>query len=309
MTAVPAIEVGGSHVSAALVDTERLQILAGSRTREPLDADGPAEAILGSILRCADRLEVARAATWGAAVPGPFDFAAGVGRYQGVAKFASLDGVDVGRALLARLPPGSRIVFLNDADAFVIGEWAAGAAMGHDRVVGITLGTGIGSGFLAGGHIVDSGPDVPPDGEVHFLTIDGRPLEDIVSRRAIIAKYAKLAAARAGDPLPDVREIADRARVGDEQARRAIREPLLALGRALTPWLKRFGATALVVGGAMSGSWDLVEPAIRSGLEAYVVLSPSGRPEDAALIGAAVYAVDNPERAAPTEASPSRVGG
>ncbi len=298
MTTVPAIEIGGTHVSAALVDLAQRRVVAGSRIREPLDAHAPAGAILGSVLHCAGRLGVSRGATWAAAVPGPFDFAAGVGRYEGVAKFASLNGVDVGGALRAGLPGDSRIVFVNDADAFVIGEWAAGAAMGHDRVVGITLGTGIGSGFLAAGRIVEGGPDVPPDGEVHFLSIDDRPLEDVVSRRAIIARYAALAGARDGQPVPDVREIAALARDGDgdgdQDARRAIEEPLGALGRALDPWLERFGATAVVIGGAIAASWDLVEPAFRDGIGSAIAVLRARLPDDAALIGAALYAAREP---------------
>jgi glucokinase len=291
---VPAIEIGGTHVTAALVDLAQRRVVAGSRNREPLDANGPAGVILGSVLHCARRLGVSRGATWGAAVPGPFDFAAGVGRYEGVAKLASLNGVDVGRALRAGLPDDSRIVFLNDADAFVIGEWAAGAAMGHDRVVGITLGTGIGSGFLAGGRIVEGGPDVPPGGEVHFLSIDDRPLEDVVSRRAIIARYAALTGARDGEPVPDVREIAALARGGDPDARRAIQEPLQALGRALDPWLGRFGTTAVVIGGAIAGSWDLVEPPFRDGIGSAIAVLRARLPDDAALIGAAQYAAREP---------------
>ncbi len=294
MTTVPAIEIGGTHVSAALVDLAQRRVVTGSRIREPLDASGPAGAILGSVLHCAGRLGVSRGATWGAAVPGPFDFAAGVGRYEGVAKFASLNGVDVGRALRAGLPGNSRIVFLNDADAFVIGEWAAGAAMGFERVVGITLGTGIGSGFLAAGRIVEGGPDVPPDGEVHFLSIDDRPLEDVVSRRAIIARYVALAGTRDGEPVADVREIAALARDGDQDARRAIEEPLRALGRALDPWLERFGATAVVIGGAIAASWDFVEPAFRDGIGSAIAVLRARLPDDAGLIGAALYAAREP---------------
>jgi glucokinase len=38
--------------------------------------------------------------------------------------------------------------FVNDAHAFLLGEAAVGAAAGHHRTVGITLGTRVGSAFL-----------------------------------------------------------------------------------------------------------------------------------------------------------------
>lgn len=290
MDVVPALEIGGTHVAGAMVDLAARRLVAGTRVRHQLDANGTAESILATILECAGLLGGVPDATWGIAIPGPFDFEAGIGRYEGVAKFGALRGVDVGRHLLDGLPAGSRVVFLNDADAFLVGEWAAGAAIGHERAVGITLGTGVGSGFLADGRIVTTGPDVPLDGEVHFLTIDGRPLEDTVSRRAIIAAYERLAA-RAGLASPlDVVDIAERARHGEAAALAAIDGPLRALGRALTPWLERFRATALVVGGSIARSWDLVEPPLRAEVPKGVVIVPARLPDDAGLIGAAINA-------------------
>jgi glucokinase len=287
---VPALEIGGTHVAGAMVDVAARRVVAGTRIRHHLDANGTAESIISTILECAVLLPGSPDAAWGIAIPGPFDFKAGIGKYEGVAKFGALHGVDVGRRLLDGLPAGSRIVFLNDADAFLIGEWAAGAAVGHQRAVGITLGTGIGSGFIADGQIVTTGPDVPLDGEVHFLTIDGRPLEDTVSRRAIIAAYRRLASS-AGSKTPlDVVDIAERARHGDAAARAAIDGPLKALGRALTPWLERFRATALVVGGSIAGSWDLVEPALRAEVPEAIEIVPARLPDEAGLIGAAINA-------------------
>lgn len=293
MRAVPALEIGGTHVAGAIIDVDAPAVVTGTRTRLPLDADGPAASIVATILACAGRLgDLPVGAIWGIAIPGPFDYARGIGSFEGVAKFGALDGVDVGRSLLDGLPGSTRIVFLNDADAFLIGEWAAGAGVGHARLAGITLGTGIGSAFLADGRIVNTGPDVPPNGEVHLLSIDGRPLEDTVSRRAIVAAYAHLADETGGAPTPDVVEIAARARRGEVAARAAIEGPLRALGAVLAPWLARVGASALVVGGSMAGSWDLVEPPLRAGLDLPIEVHRARLPDEAGLIGAALHAVD-----------------
>ena len=304
MPAVPALEIGGTHVAGAMVDLGRSVVVDGTRIRLSLDADGTAESIVATILECADRLAATPGSTWGVAIPAPFDYVTGTGGFEGVAKFGSLRGVNVGRRLLDGLPTDSSVVFLNDADAFLMGERAAGAAVGYARVAGITLGTGIGSAFLADGRIVSAGPDVPPEGEVHLLLIDDRPLEDTVSRRAIVAAYERLSGSAGSEPTPDVREIADLARHGDAAARAAIDGPLEKLGHALAPWLERFGATALVVGGSMAGSWDLVEPALRTGIPNRVALLRARLPDEAALIGAALHAT-----AGATLAGSSSAGG
>jgi glucokinase len=114
--------------------------------------------------------------------------------------------------------------------------------------------------------------------------LHGRPLEESVSRRAILARYA--------DPGADVREVAARARAGERRARQVLDEAFHGLGGALGPHCRAFGATLLVVGGAMAASWDLVGPALRAGLgHTPVAVQPCGLGEDAALIGAAHAAV------------------
>jgi glucokinase len=254
---IPVLEIGGTHVTAALVDLRDGRVT--SRTREPLDADGDAQDILGIVRHCADGLSVPPGARWGVAVPGPFDYARGIALFKGVGKFDALYGMDVRAALLGglRQRPGD-VVFLNDAHAFLTGEWSAGTVRGHRRAVGITLGTGVGSAFLADGRIRDNGPGVPPEGRMDLTEIGGRPLEDTVSRRAILARY--------GDPTADVHDIAGRARAGEERAQRVLDDVFTGLGVVLGPRLVDFGATALVVGGSIARSWDLVAPALSTGL-------------------------------------------
>ncbi|MEV2191950.1 ROK family protein [Streptomyces phaeochromogenes] len=254
---IPVLEIGGTHVTAALVDLHDGRVT--SRTRKPLDADGDAEDILATVRRCADGLSVPPGARWGVAVPGPFDYARGVALFRGVGKFDALYGMDVRAAFLDGLRQRpSDVVFLNDAHAFLTGEWFAGTVRGHRRAVGITLGTGVGSAFLADGRICESGPGIPPEGRMDLTVIDGRPLEDIVSRRAILARY--------GDPAADVHDIAGRARAGEARAKCVLDSVFTRLGVVLGPRMVDFRATALVVGGSMARSWDLVAPALSTGL-------------------------------------------
>ncbi|MEP6649221.1 MAG: ROK family protein [Lapillicoccus sp.] len=291
----PVLDVGGTHVTAALVDLGFGRVVPGTTRRSSLDGAAPAHVLLDVIVRCGRDLAAPAETAWGVAVPGPFDYAEGIARFEGVGKFDALNGVDIG-AVLRRELPGvpSTVVFVNDAIAFSIGEWAFGAGEGHDRMVGITLGTGVGSGFLDDGVPVASGPQVPPDGEVYQLRIDGRPLEDTVSRRALLREYARL---RPDSPCTDVRDIADRAYAGDPAADEVLRTAFTRLGLALAPWLSRFGATALVVGGSMSRSWDRVHPSLTAGIQAspdhgpdlHVV--PARDSEMSALLGAAWRAV------------------
>ncbi|MFC8125839.1 ROK family protein [Streptomyces sp. NPDC057302] len=277
------LEIGGTHVTAALVDPLRTRVRR--RVRRPLDARGDAEHVLGAIVRCAGELQVPAGQVWAVAVPGPFDHEKGIARFEGVGKFDDLYGIDVRAVLLDGVwPRPADVVFLNDAHAFSLGEWRAGASAGHRRCVGITLGTGVGSAFLADGVACRDGPGVPPEGRVDLLRRCGAPLEHSVSRRAILARY--------GDRDADVRDIAVRAREGERWAGQVLAEALAALGTVLAPCVRDFGASAVVVGGAMALSWDLVGPALRVGLgDTPVRPRPGTLGATAALIGAAEYAM------------------
>jgi glucokinase len=260
---------------------------------------------LRAIAAAIETLGPLRGRTLTIAMPDPFDYEAGIGRFRGVAKFDALNGVNVRQALLDTLAePPDAIEFLNDAVAFGIGEWVSGAIQGCERALAITLGTGVGSAFIDKGHPVASGDAVPPHGTVHRLEVDGQPLEDLVSRRAIISAYrryqgdstasaspASSAASASSAGELDVRHIAERADDGDAAALRALQEPCRILGSALAPWIDRFGAEALVIGGGITASWPLLAPPLREGLGSDVRVVRSRDPEESAEVGAAWHTV------------------
>ena len=154
----------------------------------------------------------------------------------------------------------------------------------------ITLGTGVGSGFIAGGALITAGPEVPVDGNIHTEQWDGRPLERTVSREAIRRTFA---AARGG--TADVEEITRLARAGDECAGRVLREAMVVLGNVLARWVGRFCPDAVVVGGSMSRSWDVLSPGLLAGLAQSNVHGPHPSPaqlvDTAPLVGAAIIAI------------------
>ncbi|MFJ8857595.1 ROK family protein [Streptomyces sp. NPDC102451] len=313
MTTVPVLEIGGTHVTGALVDMTAGAPVAGSVVRRPVSAGAGAPEILDAFAEAARHTGAPDGACWGVAVPGPFDYATGIGGFRGIGKFESLHGVDVGAELRARLPRPRALSFLNDADAFAVGEYHCGAAAGRERAVCITLGTGVGSSFLHAGRPVAEGADVPPEGRAHRISVDGLPLEEVVSRQAIRARYARSAGIDVPAAVPDVSAIAALARGGDPHAAATVSTCFDALGRALAPWCAAFRPEVMVVGGSMAASWDLIGPALRAGLTtgargagpdaasvvASMVLCTARRPDDAPLIGAARWALRQAEAGRP----------
>ncbi|GIJ70983.1 ROK family protein [Virgisporangium ochraceum] len=284
ITRVGAFDVGGTHIRGVQVDTAGWRVVPSTAAEFSLPADGSARDLLDGIADCV------RAVTTDGpvaiALPAPFDYATGIARYHGVAKFDALNGVDVGAGLRARGVTGP-IGFTPDAHAFLRGEAIAGAAAGYDRAMGVTLGTGVGSAFLADGAMVADGPLVPPESRIDLTTVDGAPLEETVSRRALLRAW--------GSPTGDVADLARLARAGAPAEVEVLRHAFEALGRALAPWVTGFRPGVVVFGGGMSGAWDLIEPPVRAGLAAAGVtavphLVRAASAHDAPLLGAAWHA-------------------
>ncbi|MET4782630.1 ROK family protein [Glaciihabitans sp. UYNi722] len=290
------MDVGGSHANAALVAIKGQHATILRREDNPLDSSGNTEQILQAITAPALALQsdvAASEATWAIALPAPFDYERGTGTFEGVGKFGSIAGVDLRGAIAERLSVEPQdVLFLNDADAYGIGEWAFGGTARVSRLLCVTLGTGVGSAFLDDGRAVSSGPLVPLDGEAHFLTYAGLPIERTMSSSAITLAYFEQTGLRA-----DVREVCQRAREGDPVARQILNERLSALGETLAPWVASFGVETLVVGGSISQSWDVLEAPLRAGIARFdaatadaVILRRSTLLDAAPLLGAAEWA-------------------
>jgi len=275
-------DVGGSHVAAAVCFAK------GYRLGPVISAPHPKQETSGAFVSTLHGLGVRALAGFedvlGAelAFPGPFDFGVGVSRMRH--KLPYLYGVDLRGELAARFGwEPEQVRFLHDSAAFLLGEIGAGAARGMARVVGITLGTGIGSAFAVDGQIVTEGRGVPPGGEVWDLPYEGGIIEDYVSTRGIRGSYER----RTGFER-EVGEIAAAA-ASDVAAADAFEEFGKHLGTALRGALAAFAPEAIVLGGGISRSPHLFLPAAQRELDdVHVELRVSALLDDAPLAGAGV---------------------
>jgi glucokinase len=274
---VGAVDLGGTHVTGATVDVGSGTVSAPVRVS--IDPHDPRDELLAAIARAAQVARIDGVDRLGLAVPGPFDYEHGICTIEGVGKLDSLRGVDLRQELAAvlELEP-DRIRFLNDAEAFTRGEVWLGAARGYDRVIGVTLGTGLGSAFLDRGTAVRTGDAVPPGGELYPEQFRGAPVEDRLSRRGILARF--------GRPELDVVDIAALAHEGDAQAQDVFNEFGSELAEFLTPWVFSYAADRVVIGGSISRAWDLVAAALES-----LPAVQAQHIDDAPLFGAARYAL------------------
>jgi glucokinase len=281
---VLAYDVGGSHVAAAVCCGREFHL--GPVVSAPHPAEQTSEAFLDLLHDLGVKAGAAEKGKIGAvlAVPGPFDLQAGVSLMRH--KLPYLYGVDLRGALATRFAiDPAQVRFLNDADAFLLGEIGAGAARGFRRAVGLTLGTGIGSAFAVDGRVVAEGPGVPHGGEIWNLPYEGGIVEDFVSSRAIAGNYQS----RTGTK----REVVDLAGAvrNDSAAEQAFAEFGRHLGEVIRSLLAGFHAEVIVLGGSISRSADLFLPAVRARMgDSPTELRVSELKDSAPLVGCGVAA-------------------
>jgi glucokinase len=278
-----ALDIGGSHVSAALCALDDLRVL--QLTSAPLAGVSRFDGFVDLLYLLGREVGGPRRLAGGAlAVPGPFDCIEGVSLMKH--KLEWLYGRDLRGALAARFGWASdRLRFLNDAAAFLTGELAAGSARGANRAVGLTLGTGIGSAFAIQGKCVTEGKGVPPGGEIWNFPYGDGTVEDLISTRALKADYA----ARTGKPR-EVKAIAEAAVASDPDARRVFERLGNNLGQVIRDVIAPFQPEVAVVGGGMARSARLFLPIAQKLVDCGCIhLLPSRLLEKAQLIGAAAF--------------------
>lgn len=262
-----ALDVGGTSLKWTLVDlTNPGSSIARNCFQEILiNSEAPAEVIISTFIETIKMaFQKTRALEFkvvgiGISMPGPFDYEKSISLMKH--KFRGIYGIDLKHKLSQLLQLGEKfpIQFELDSEAFLMGEAWRGAARGYNRIIGLTLGTGIGSSFMINGRVVKGGPEVPPNGAIWCLPYKDGIVEDKISQRGILKRYQELGGNYS--EIMGVKEISCLASKGDKISSQVFKGFGLVLGKILKPIVSQFRSECLVLGGQISKSFSLfVDP-------------------------------------------------
>lgn len=289
-------DIGGSHITCRLIDPDKKTLVGDNIVRKHVDSQASKDEILSAWCQAIN--EIKAVLSWdeikgiGFAMPGPFDYPNGIGQFEFVPKFQSLNGVNVRNEVIARLGLTSDfpVRFMNDAACFAIGESFFGQVSAHKRFLAITLGTGFGTTFI-NDHRPAAGVDgLTDDGFLWYVPLDQGMADDYFSTRWFVNRYKELT----GREALGVKEISDLYHT-DAVVRQIFSEFGNKLGTFLAPWLIGFSAEAVVIGGNISGAYAYFKETLMSSLNeggATVSIYISELQENAALCGSAVLCDD-----------------
>jgi len=277
-----AFDVGGTTVKGAAVTPDgrvEEETFVQADSRSGASAGEILDRLYAAVKEAAERTlslrGQARFIGVGFAFPGPFDYARGISLMRGLSKFDALYGVNVREELMRRIAadgplcgrfvPPVRIVFGNDASMFALGEAHYGAARRYRRAVCLTLGTGLGSGFVEDGRLVADRSGVPKDGWLFCLPWKDGIVDDAISRRGILRMAAEMGIAAEN---ADVKDLALAAQAGNAAARRLFERFGAEIAEMLALYAAPFRPEGIVLGGQISRSFDLFAASMRERLAA-----------------------------------------
>lgn len=259
MGTIVAVDIGGTHLRAALYEPDNTQPLVHERIESHADQPGVygrMQALIESIWPKDGEVKAI-----GIASPGPLDPHTGyILKTPNIGEWHNFP-------LVPNLSEHFHVpAFLdNDANLAALGEWKFGAGRGHRDVLYLTVSTGVGGGVIADDHLLQGYHGlatelghtiIDPDGPLCSCGFAGH-LEAFSSGPAIV-KYV-LHELQAGadsvlkaDDYLSARVIADAAIHGDALAISAYRRAGEYLGIGVANFLHAFDPSIVIFGGGVS---------------------------------------------------------
>jgi glucokinase len=296
------VDVGGTNLRCAVAGRGGTVL---GRHSEATDIGSGRASFLARLLATLERLQAEaeaqgrRVAAVGVGIAG---LISADGEVRRSVNLLPLEGVNLVEAISSGL--GLPVVALNDANACALGEQRYGAGRPYRSALTLTIGTGVGSGLILDGRLW-TGIDGAA-GEFGHITVEpgGRAcgcgntgcLEQYASARAIAA----LAASPEAGGTCGAAAVAARALNGDPVAAAVFQQAGRYLGIAAAGVLNLLNLEAIILGGGVAESFELLAEPMRKEIAARAFAVPGARVrvlkgelgDDAGVLGAAAAAFE-----------------
>jgi glucokinase len=274
------VDIGGTHITAAVIDLHEKRIVPFSVKRDAVNAAGSADEIIDAWSHCMQQAKADRETeSICIAMPGPFDYNEGISHMRGQGKYESLFNLNVKEYLSRAINfPADAIFMANDAACFLQGEVYAGAvhSFSNSSVIGITLGTGLGSAIYRNG--------VSRSADMWCWPFKESIVEEYLSTRWFVQRWKALT----GEEVAGVRELI-MLPAGDKNVTAVFDSFAENLSRFLLDFIAQEKPAAIVVGGNISRAFNRFGDKVESDIRLHypnIKLKCALRGEEAPLLGA-----------------------
>ena len=301
-----AIDLGGTKIAAALVNSKGE--LIGEAIKTPTPAQEGGEAILDAMAELIERKREmlgADPAAIGIGAAGGIDADRGV-VVNSSGTIKDWIGTDIVGGLRARLPWAQQlpIKVINDADAHAVGECWKGAGAGSSSMFMVAVGTGVGCAFCVNGEVLHGAHHMAGEiGNARIPFTQGPAVTDgdlpaqferNTAGPAMVKFYAEANGPAADDPERN-QYVMDLAEEGDPVAIAVTQELGRRLGEVVSWYVMMLDPEVIVLGGGVprpgSAWWQAMEARLKELLPPYlqptVDIRRAQLKNEAAFLGAA----------------------
>jgi len=291
---VVAVDVGGTEIKSALVDSD-LNLIATINAPTPKADKTGVETVKAIVELVSEFSKQQTVSAVGLAVPGALDEPAGTSRWSGNLQWNNLPIRDL-LAKAINIP----VAFGHDVRTAAVAEMRSGAAKGARNAIFIPVGTGIAAALIIDGEIRSAEGYA---GEIGHINVNGKYpcvcgkfgcLEPASSTLAISKAYA----ADSGKTGVTTEEIYKLVVAGDPIATQVWNDATSAMARACEVLITILAPEVIVFGGGLSNAGETFLKPIREYLDSSLTFQRKPRLEiahyksQAGAIGCAMLAFD-----------------
>lgn len=294
MNFVVAVDVGGTEIKSALVDSD-LNVISTTTAPTPKADTSGSETVKTISGIVAEFGKSHRVEAVGLVVPGALDEPAGTSRWSGNLQWKNLPIRDLLHEKI-NIP----VAFAHDVRTAAVAEMRNGAAKGISNAIFIPVGTGIAAALIIDGEIRSADGYA---GEIGHVNVNGKYpcvcgkhgcLEAASSTLAISNAYELLS----GKSHTTTEEIYKLVLAGDSVANQVWNDAAAALARGCELLITILAPELIVFGGGLSNAGETILKPIRDYLDASLTFQRKPRLEiahygaKAGTIGCAMLAFD-----------------
>lgn len=277
-TTTVGIDLGGTNIRAGIVKQRKLAALESER----INARASLEDVLTQVFNVTDKVFETTVKAIGIGVPGLVDEKNGI--VFDVVNIPSWTRLPLREKMEKRY--GVPVFINNDANCFALGEYYFGKGADSDAMIGLTIGTGLGTGIVLGGKLY-TGTHCGA-GEFGMMEYRDRHLEYYASGQFFSNVHGI-----------DGEEVYRRAQQGDEGALKVYEEFGGHLGNAIKIILYALDVDTIIIGGSVRMAWKYYQEAMYAQLNSFAyrktiddLVIGISQLENSGILGAAALCFD-----------------
>lgn len=275
-TTIVGVDLGGTKVSIGRVTGSELE----THFKADITTQGEEEHILKEVVAAIESVFDQSVAGIGIGVPSVVDVDQGI--VYAVQNIPSWKEVHLKEILEDHFHVP--VYVNNDANCFAVGEKHFGKGQKFNNLVGVTLGTGLGTGIIIDGRLY-SGPNCGA-GEFGHVAYKDQFIEFYCSGQFFMNQYGQKGL-----------QVYEKANEGDEKALEIFREYGTHLGEAIKTILFALDPEAIILGGSICKSYPFFQESMWDRVQTFpykksldrLVIEMSNQPQIAVLGAAALY--------------------